>query len=305
MEQGINYRTMDIITFNKYFGTEEDCRLYLFKMRWPEGFICPHCGHKEYSFHSTRLLYQCKGCKYQASVTAGTIFHKTRTPIMKWFWAIFLMTRQKSGVSAKGLQRMLGLKRYSTAWLMTHKIREAMEDRDKKYKLSGLIEMDESYFGGNKSGKRGRGAEGKAIVAVSVENRGEHAGFASMKVIEKATSNELAAVAEEKFIKEKCTIKTDGFNSYKYLDKIGFSHISEKADGNNASKVLPWVHTLISNAKSAIQGIFHGVSLKHLQRFLDEYCYRFNRRFKESELFDRLVTACVRTSTVTYAELTA
>lgn len=305
MEYGINYKQINLINFSEYFKTEEDCRQYLFKMRWPEGFICPQCGHNEYSYHSTRQLYQCKACKYQASVTAGTIFHKTRTSLLKWFWAIFLMTRQKAGVSAKGLQRMLGLNRYPTAWLMCHKIRKAMEDRDKKYKLSGLIEMDESYFGGNRSGKRGRGAEGKAIVAVSIENRGEHAGFASMKVIDEATSDELAAVAEEKFIKEKSIVKTDGFSSYKYLKKIGFNHISEKANGSDAAKVLPWVHTLISNAKSAIQGIFHGVSLKHLQRFLDEYCYRFNRRFKESELFDRLVTACVRTFTVTYTELTA
>lgn len=304
MENGITYKQMDIITFTEHFKCDEDCRQYLFKMRWPQGFVCPRCGHGEYSFHSTRHLYQCKACKYQVSVTAGTIFHKTRTSLLKWFWAIILMTQQKSGISAKGLQKLIKLKNYSTAWLMCHKIRKAMEDRDRNYKLSGLIEMDESYFGGNKSGKRGRGAEGKAIVAVSVENRGEHAGYASMKVIDNVTSKELAAVAEEKFIKEKSTVKTDGFRSYKYLKKIGFDHISEKVSDKNASKALPWVHTLISNVKSTIQGIFHGVSLKHLQRFLNEYCYRFNRRFKESELFDRLITASLRTFTVTYTELT-
>ncbi len=303
MEEGINYRQINLLNFNELFRTEEDCRQYLFKMRWPRGFICPQCGHNEYSFHSTRLLYQCKSCKYQASVTAGTIFHKTRTSLLKWFRAILLIARQKSGISAKGLQRLLNVS-YPTVWLMCHKIRKAMTDRDAGYKLAGLIEMDESYSGGKKSGNRGRGAEGKAIVAVSIENRGEYAGFASMKVIDEATSDELASIAEEKFIKGSSTVKTDGFSAYKYLKKLGFNHSARKVKGSDASKVLPWVHTLIGNVKSAIKGIFHGTSMKHLQRFPDEYCYRFNRRFKESELFDRLITACVRTSTVTYAELT-
>jgi len=149
MEEGINYRQINLLNFNELFRTEEDCRQYLFKMRWPGGFICPQCGHNEYSFHSTRLLYQCKACKYQASVTAGTIFHKTRTSLSKWFWAILLIARQKSGISAKGLQRLLKVS-YPTAWLMCHKIRKAMTDRDAGYKLAGLIEMDESYFGGKK-----------------------------------------------------------------------------------------------------------------------------------------------------------
>ena len=133
-------------------------------MRWPEGFKCPHCGHAEAYFHSTRRLYQCKSCRYQASVTAGTVFHKTRTPLTKWFWMIWLMGRQKSGISMKSLQRMLEIKTYKTVWTMGHKIRTALAERDAGYKLAGLIEMDDTYFGAPKPGKRGRGAAGKAKV---------------------------------------------------------------------------------------------------------------------------------------------
>lgn len=303
MEKGIDYQELGLLEFSQKFSTEEACRDHLFRMRWPERFICPRCGCVEYSYHSTRRLYQCKGCLYQASVTAGTIFHRTRTPLVKWFWAIFLIARQKSGISGRALMKLLQINSYQTVWTMCHKIRKAMGDRDANYKLGGLVEMDESYFGGPKSGSRGRGADGKTIVAVCIENNGDRPGFATMKVIDEATSDELLAVAEQKIEKEGSMVKTDGFRAYKFLNRNGFTQEGSKASGKDASTVLPWVHTLIGNVKSTIQGIFHGVSGKHLQRFLDEYCYRFNRRVKEAELFDRLLLACARNTTVTYAEL--
>jgi len=304
MEPGVEYSEMSVVDFAAKFKSEEDCRAYLFKIRWPEGFICPRCGCIEYSWHSTRNLFQCKGCKYQASITAGTIFHKTRTPLLKWFWAIFLITRQKNGISARALMKLLEINRYDTAWFMCHKIRKAMAERDANYRLAGLIEMDDAYFGGRKSGKRGRGAKGKTIVSVCVENNDGKPGFAAMKVVDEATSDEFRKVAEEKIVKEKSVVKSDGFRAYKRFGKVGFTHTPVKACGKEASKVLPWVHTLIGNAKAAILATFHGVSGKHLQRFLDEYIYRFNRRFFENELFDRLLTACARTMTITCAELT-
>jgi len=160
---------LSLLQFQKKFGTEKACQKQLFRMRWPEGFKCPHCSHNEAYFHSTRRLYQCKSCGYQASLTAGTVFHKTRTPLHKWFWMIWLMGRQKSGISMKSLQRMLEIKTYKTVWTMGHKIRQALADRDADYKLAGLIEMDDTYFGAPKPGKRGRGAAGKAKVVVAVE----------------------------------------------------------------------------------------------------------------------------------------
>lgn len=303
MEDGVTYTSTDLLEFTRRFPVEQTCIDYLFKMRWAKGFLCPKCGCNQYSFHSKRILYQCKSCQYQVSVTAGTIFHKTRTPLRKWFWAIFLMSRQKTGISAMALQKLLSIKSYQTAWTMCHKIRKAMSDRDIKYQLAGIVEIDDTYLGGSKPGKAGRGAEGKTIVSVCVENRGDRPGYASMKVIEKITSKEILSVVQEK-IKEKSTIRSDGFSSYRFLKNKNYTHKPEIVKGKKAHKVLRWVHILIGNLKSTIQGTFHGIGEKHLQRFLDEYCYRFNRRYKESELFDRLLTACSRAFTITYAELT-
>ena len=162
-------KTLSLLQFQKKFGTEKACQKQLFRLRWPGGFQCPRCGHGEAYFHRKRHLYQCKSCGYQASLTAGTVFHKTRTSLTKWFWLIWLMGRQKSGISMLSMQRMLEIKTYKTVWTMGHKIRKALADRDANYKLAGLIEMDDTYFGAPKPGKRGRGAAGKAKVVVAVE----------------------------------------------------------------------------------------------------------------------------------------
>jgi transposase-like protein len=222
---------------------------------------------------------------------------------VKWFWAIFLIARQKVGISAVALKKLLDIGSYQTIWSMCHKIRKAMSDRDSKYKLAGIVEMDETYFGSSKPGKRGRGAEGKTIVEVCVENNGDRPGYASMKVIEEVTSDEIAKVADEK-LEKGSTVKSDAFKSYNYLKTKGYKLDAQKASGKDASKVLKWAHTLISNVKSTIEGVFHGIGGKHLQRFLDESCYRFNRRYKEKEVFDRLLVVCTRTLTITYSELT-
>ena len=176
-------KSMSLIEFQRKFATEKACQQHLFRLRWPDGYTCPRCKHDQAYFHRTRHLYQCKACGYQASVTAGTIFHRTRTPLSKWFWMIFLMGRQKSGISMLSLQRMLEIKTYRTVWVMGHKIRKAMQDRDAYYKLAGLIEMDDSYFGASKPGKRGRGAAGKAKVVVAVQTLENNSGFAKMQQV--------------------------------------------------------------------------------------------------------------------------
>jgi len=298
-------KPMSLIEFQRKFATEKACQEHLFHLRWPEGFRCPRCGHDQASFHSTRHLYQCKSCKYQVSLTAGTIFHKTRTPLGKWFWMIFLMGRQKSGISMLSLQRMLEIRTYKTVWTMGHKIRKAMAERDAYYKLAGLIEVDDTYFGAPKPGKRGRGAAGKAKVVVAVETQRGKPGFATMEQVRYLSGGEISRVLRGR-LEEEVVTRSDGWRAYGVLNAAqGTHHPVIVASGENAVKVLPWVHTVIANVKGNIRGVYHGVSPKHLGWYLSEFCYRFNRRFWESQMFDRILTACVNSSTITFAELKA
>jgi len=298
-------KPMSLIEFQRKFATEKACQEHLFRLRWPEGYHCPRCHHHQAYFHRSRHLYQCKACGYQVSLTAGTIFHKTRTPLRKWFWMIFLMGRQKSGISMLSLQRMLEIGSYKTIWVMGHKIRKAMADREAYYKLAGLIEMDDSYFGASKPGTRGRGAAGKAKVVVAVETQGDKPGFAKMHQVHTVSAPQIHEVAQE-VLGEKVVVRTDGWRAYRVLNKDQSTHEPEVVGfGTNAVKVLPWVHTLIANIKGNIRGVYHGVSSKHLNRYLAEFCYRFNRRFWESQMFDRILAACVDTNTVSYSELKA
>lgn len=301
------YQSMDFFQFQKRFATEPRCRSYLIKQRWPEGFICPRCHHHGGYFIKKRNSFQCQQCRYQASVTAGTIFHKTKTPLRKWFWMIYLLSQSKNSFSVLALQKLLNINDYRTAWLMAHKIRKALADRDARYKLGGLIEMDDGYFGERDvSGKRGRGAEKKAKVMVSVKlDEWESPLFANMTVVEHINKQEVAHVAAQN-IEQDSTVKTDGFPSYNVLKEQGFTHQKEILhDPENASKFLPWVHILISNCKAILRGTHHGVSTKHLSRYLSEFCYRFNRRFWQKQLFERMITACLTTATITLAELNA
>lgn len=302
----MQHESLSLEEFQEKFCTEAACQEHLFQMRWPEGYKCPRCGHERYYVHGPRHLYECKACRYQASLTAGTIFHRTRTPLKTWFWVIFLMARPKSGISMLSLQRMLKIKTYKTIWTMGHKIRKAMADRDADYQLGGLVEMDDSYFGGPKPGKRGRGAAGKATVVVSVEDRGRKAGFAKMHKVDNVRSDTIRPIADNGFA-EGTVARTDGLRAY----EAAFRDSSHQHDavlvgsGKEAPKLLPWVHTLLSNIKGNIRGVYKGVHHKHLQRYLDEFCYRHNRRFWEDQLFGRLLHACLVTPTITFSELKA
>ena len=295
-----NYSEISFFEFQERFLTEDDCFHYLKKLRWPNGFNCPQCGHTEAYFMKRRKVFQCKNCRHQTSVTVNTIFHRTHVPLRKWFWAIFLVGTDKRGCSAKRLEKLIGV-HYATAWLMIHKIRRAMKDRDALYKLSNFIEMDDSYFGGSVSGKRGRGAANKSAVVVAVERHGSSAGYAAMEVVESMHSKHLKDFAL-RAIEEEQTIHTDDYPSYNVLN-VAFDHLGETVKPYEAMEKLPWVHILIGNVKNFIRGTYHGVSHKHLQSYLSEFCYRFNRRFNELLITDRLLTACLNTSTITYAEL--
>lgn len=299
------YREMSLIEFQRRFRTEAACRKHLFKLRWPEGFGCPACGHEACFDLPKRGLYQCKSCGHQTSLTAGTVLHKTRTPLRKWFWAIFLLATDKRGLSALQLSRKLGVS-YYVAWSMLHKIRRGMRDRDSTYTLQGMIEMDESFFGGPGEGgdKRGRGTK-KTMVVIEASTCGEALGYARMRVVDQADAETIGLIMK-KDVAPGQTIRSDGWRAYGAAAKEqGRRHEQRLLRGRKGHEVLKWVHILSSNAKAFLLGTFHGVGKKHLQAYLDEFCYRFNRRRWEGELFDRLLTACTASTGVTFSELTA
>jgi transposase-like protein/ribosomal protein L37AE/L43A len=311
-----DYEEMSWLIFKEQFQNENDCYKWLFNTRWPNGFICPRCGGKEYWRISTRELYKCVNCRHQVSLTAGTIFHKTRTSLMKWFMLVFRMATSKTGVSINEMRRELEIKDYKTVWTMAHKVRKAMADRDARYTLAGLVEIDESFFGPRFSGKRGRGAERKELVIVAVsiwtDQKGkERPGFAHAFVAENAKAETIENILKRLGVpKEEVdplikAIRSDGWRSYQTVSK-GLDLLHHRAvlrDPKDSMKLLPWTHRVIANAKAVFAGPHRGVSKKHIQKYLSEVCYRFNRRFWEREAFHRLLYACASTTTVTRDEL--
>jgi len=311
-----NYGEMSWLIFHEEFQNEKSCYKWLFQTRWPNGYICPKCGEKEYWQIATRALYKCSYCHHQASLTAGTIFHKTRTPLMKWFMLIFRMATSKTGVSINEMRRELEIKDYKTVWAMAHKVRKAMADRDARYTLAGLVEIDESFFGASFSGKRGRGAEKKELVIVAIsiwtdQEGKERPGFAHAFVAENAQAETIESILLRLGIPENevelliNAIRSDGWRSYQTVsnDLDIAHHRAVLRDPKDSMKLLPWTHRVIANAKAVFSGPHRGVSKKHLQRYLSEVCYRFNRRFWEREAFHRLLYACASTTTVTRDEL--
>jgi transposase-like protein len=293
---------MTLIEFVSNFGTEEQCRQHLFGQRWPEGFVCPKCGHKEYFNIECRHLYQCKACNHQASVTAGTIMDKTRTPLVKWFLAMYLMAEDKRGVSALSLKSKLGVS-YNTAWTMSHKIRHAMGKRDEKYTLGGIVEMDEGFFGAPaEGGKRGRGTEKTAVIVSVSLSDDRKPRFAKMEVVETVDGKTVKKFAEQSVAKGS-EIHTDGLSVYSGLAKNGYTLVQQNYKPKNQPEHLHWTHIIISNAKAFINGTFHGLDSIHLQRYLDEFCYRLNRRWFGLNIFSRILNACILAGKITGYEL--
>ena len=257
-----------IFEFHQWFPDEEACLKFLIRSRWPDGFVCPRCGFSEYYWLEPRKLLQCKSCGYQASVTAGTVMHRSRMPLKHWFYAAYLVTTQTPGMSAVQFQRQVGLRNYETAFTMLHKHRTAMV-RTGRGRLSGTVEVDETYTGGEKSGPTGRGALGKVIVAGAVEIRGKYANRVRLRVIPNVTQATLMSFVKDN-IQESSIVKTDDWLGYNKLESVGYNHI--------VSKDLVYIHRVFSNLKTWLLGTRHGVSEQHLQAYLNEYTFRFNRR---------------------------
>jgi len=285
------------------FCDEARCRDYLVTLRWPEGFICPACGHKA-GWKVTAVRYECAACHHQASVTAGTIFERTRKPLVTWFRAIWLVTSQKNGASAKGVQRVLGLGSYETAWTWLHKLRRAMV-RPGRDKLSGAVDVDETYVGGERPGKHGRGAEGKTVVLVAAQHDGTGIGRVRLCRISDLNGSTMGT-AVQTMVAAGSVVRTDGLKSYSGLKVLGFIHQVVRHDAAVGKNLLPRCHRVASLLKRWLLGTHQGyVSPEHLDYYLDEYTFRFNRRTSQhrGKLFYRLLQNAVRIEAVTFDQL--
>jgi len=258
------------------FSSEKACRDYLASLRWPNGFLCPVCGHGE-SWRLADDLFKCKECSRKTSVISGTIFEGTRKPLVLWFRAIWWVTSQKNGASALGLMRVLGLGSYKTAWTWLHKLRRAMV-RPGRDKLDGIVQVDETFIGGAKPGKRGRGAEGKSLVLIVAQENGKAVGRIRLVKITDASSESLKGAIHETVVPG-TQVKTDGWNGYNGLGALGYDHKVVRESEDVGTNLLPLCHRVASLLKRWLGGTLQGAaSHEHLAYYLDEYTFRFNRR---------------------------
>jgi len=287
------------------FATEEACREYLVQLRWPEGCTCVACGGRK-GWPTRRGLWMCTACGHQVSVTAGTIFQDTRTPLPMWFRAIWWVTSQKNGASALGLQRVLGLRSYRTAWTWLHKLRRAMV-RPGRDCLTEKVEVDETLVGGVEPGGGRRHVGKKALVAVAAEVRGPAIGRIRMNRVADSSADSLLAFVR-KTVAPGTVVITDGLQSYRTLPDLGYHHDRRVllGSGDSAEAVLPRVHRVTSLLKRWLLGTHQGaVSREHLDYYLDEFTFRFNRRTSRyrGKLFYRLLEQAVAVKPVPYSAM--
>ena len=295
-----------LLDMEQRFATEDQCRVYLASLRWPDGFVCPRCsGKKAWAAQRGRLV--CAAGEYQGTVAAGTIFQDSRLSLQLWCRAMWYVTSQKNGASALGLQRVLGLGSYQSAWTLLHKLRRAMV-RPGRDKLCGRVEVDETQVGGVTPGQKGRVIESKALVAVAAEEFGPNIGRIRLARITDGSSSHL-----HRFIKgavaEGSTVHTDGWKPYQGRDRLGYKHEVSKLQGKGAdasTELLPRVHRVASLLKRWLLGTHQGaIAPRHLDYYLDEFTFRFNRRQSKSrgKLFYRLAQQAVQVQPAPYKQL--
>jgi hypothetical protein len=297
---------MNLLNFIGQYPDEDSCKLKLKAIRDKEGVVCHHCGSKDHYWKSDKWQYECKICRTRTTLRSGTVMHGSQLPIRYWFVAMHLLTSTKKSFSAIELQRQLGHKYYEPIWAMLHKLRLAMGKRDGLYELSGQIELDEGFFATeikqedkDKPLKRGRGSQKKAKVLVMAESKEvegkvtkkgkpRKVGFIKMQVIpnlKAETINEQVTTN----ISDKATLITDGSTSYTGLETLVEKHQAQVIPKEKVGEVLPWVHLAISNAKRILLDIHHNIKPGFLQGYLNEFCYKFNRRYFGEAMFDRLL----------------
>ena len=300
-----------LLQFQSEFATEEACQQYLAACRWPDGFVCPRCGHRHaYNLEKQRLR-QCAACRHQVSLTSGTVLHNTRTPLLVWFWAAYLMTTDKRGISAALLQRQLGLSRYETAWMMLHKLRRAMVNAARE-PLHGEVEVDDTWIGGPQAGLRGsRQLKGRraALVLVAAEKRGTVSGRVRMAVIPDFRKATITRFLTQN-VATGSTIYTDGLKSFAGLEEVGFKHIPRTQPRSTelrkgAKSVVPLADRAIGNLKQWLIGTYHGVSRAQLQVYLDEFVFRHNRRKTPMAAFQTLLGLGTQHAPTPYARISS
>lgn len=287
--------------FEALVASEDACRAYLASIRWPTGFVCPACGSLQaWSLDTGRC--ECRQCGRQTSVTAGTLFQDTRYPLRTWFQAIWYVTGQKYGASALGVQRLLGLGSYHTAWAWLHRLRRAMV-RPGRDRLSGLVQVDETFWGGERPGKHGRGAAGKSLILVAVERKGRRMGRLRLAHVPDSKGETLVSAIRE-LVERGSMIETDGLQSYNSLTAAGYDHRVVRTEAT--ADLLPQVHLVVALLKRWLLGTHQGgVQTSHLDYYLDEFTFRFNRRTSRSRglLFRRVLESAVQVAPIRAVDL--
>ena len=303
---------MDIFSFGVDFTDEQSCRLHFKEQRDKQGVICHRCQATDHYWLKNKWSYQCKSCKARISLRSGTIMENSNLSFMIWYKAIFLLSTTKKGFSSKEIQRQLGLKRYEPVWAMVHKLRKAMGNRDDRYTLEGMIEMDEGYFTieasqkDHKTQKAGRGSKTKANVMIMAESTvledvetgkvERQAGYFKAKVLMDHKMENTDKTLKQAIENDESIIFTDQSTSYVNIADYVDIHISEKSNEKTTKDTLKWVHIAISNAKRNFVGTYHKIKAKYLQLYLNEFIYKLNRRYFGDKIFDRLIIASITAS---------
>lgn len=290
------------------YGTQEQCLQALFQSRWPHGFECPECGSRRFHQLQCRPLFQCAECRHQASVIAGTIFASTKLPLTTWFLAMHLLTQSKHSISSLELARLLGV-RQKTAWSLKHKLMQVMLERERTRILSGRVETDDAYMGGQAHGKRGRGAgrQRPFLAAVQTED-GLKPHLISLQALNRVSGQSILKWGKT-HLHAKAHVVTDGWKVYRTLDANGWKHEAKRAVSKGWRRAkhpaFSWVNTILANLKGNILGVCRAIQPKHLPRYLAEFQYRFNRRYDLSTILPRLLWASALTPPMPYRLLIA
>ena len=292
--------------FLEWFGTEEDCASYIAKIKWPNGYKCPKCSSDK-AWATAKGLMHCTECDHQASITAGTVFQGTRKSLRLWFHVMWWVVSQKTGCSALTLKNVMDFDSYETAWTWLQKLRRVMV-RPGRELLTGNVEVDETLLGAEEEGKPGRGAEKKVLIVVAVELQENRIGRVRFRCIDNSSAEQLLPFIED-YIEKGTTVITDGWSGYNQVAAKGYNHTIHKlsSSGQTAGELLPNVHIIISLVKRWLLGTHQGAaSEKHLQFYLDEYSFRFNRRLSthRGKLFYRLMQLSVLQKAQTMDEIT-
>ena len=297
---------MTILDYMTHFSNEESCKDYFYRTRLKQGVIRKKCKNTKHYWLSKRCQFECSKCKFKTTLRSGTVMENSRLSFQTWFLIFFLMTNTKKGLSAREMQRQIGHKRYTTVWAIMHRIREKMGERDQKYLLKDMIEFDEAHFEKavpksiKNNLKRGKGSQRQANVMVIAESfplenkegkQSRFCGYFKMKVIPNGKATTIDQTLQQS-IKEKSIVFSDKSTSYVNISDYVEVHITQKSSPQTTDETLQWVHIAISNAKRTLLGIYHKISGKYLQNYLDEFIYKLNRRYFSS-VFDRLLIAVV------------